>query len=189
MNKKQPKQTDQTIRKLKDAFWSLYKEKNIDKITVKDITTKAGFNRSTFYAYFTDVYDVLDQIESDLIPGPEVVPPPNHENVEDDLIQGFISLYETKSEYYSVLLSENGDPKFSYKLKEVFKTMMQCNLEGKINLSSNEIDYALEYIVSANIAIIKYWFEQKKSIPIERLVPLIYNLMENKLVNNLIEKE
>ena len=59
MNKKQPEITMMTKQIIKDSFWELYKEKKIENITVKDITQKAGFNRSTFYAYFTDVYDIL----------------------------------------------------------------------------------------------------------------------------------
>lgn len=46
-----------------------------EKITVKDITNKAGYNRGTFYEYFTDVYDVLNYIEDSLIPTLEELPP------------------------------------------------------------------------------------------------------------------
>ena len=66
--KKQPEITKQTKQNLSDAFWQIYCEKRIEKITVKDITTKAGYNRSTFYEYYTDVYDVLEQIESSVLP-------------------------------------------------------------------------------------------------------------------------
>ena len=60
--KKQPEITVQTKQNLTDAFWQIYCTKRIDKITVRDITTKAGYNRGTFYEYFRDVYDVLEQI-------------------------------------------------------------------------------------------------------------------------------
>ena len=52
---------------LTDAFWKLYREKSIDKITVREITQLAGYNRSTFYEYFCDVYDVLQQLENSLM--------------------------------------------------------------------------------------------------------------------------
>ena len=41
--------TSQTKQNFMDAFWTLYCDKRIEKITVKDITTRAGYNRSTFY--------------------------------------------------------------------------------------------------------------------------------------------
>jgi len=65
--KKQPEITERTKAILTDAFWQLYCQKDIHNISVKEITDKGGFNRSTFYQYFTDVYDVLNQIEDSLI--------------------------------------------------------------------------------------------------------------------------
>ena len=50
---KKEKMTGQTRQNLMDAFWILYCEKRIEKITVKDIVNKAGYNRSTFYEYFS----------------------------------------------------------------------------------------------------------------------------------------
>jgi AcrR family transcriptional regulator len=64
-----------TKQNLIDAFWALYCEKRIEKITVKEITQKAGYNRGTFYEYFTDIYDVLNQIEESLIPTLDELPP------------------------------------------------------------------------------------------------------------------
>jgi AcrR family transcriptional regulator len=62
MMNRQPEITAQTRQNLIDAFWSLYCEKRIEKITVKEITIKAGYNRGTFYEYFVDVYDVFETI-------------------------------------------------------------------------------------------------------------------------------
>lgn len=49
-------------------------KKKIEKITVKEITNRAGYNRGTFYEYFTDVYDVLDVIANSLIPSLHELP-------------------------------------------------------------------------------------------------------------------
>ena len=65
--KKQPEITAQTRERLIEAFWSLYREKKIEQITIKQITDLAGYHRSTFYEYFVDIYDVLNQLEDDLL--------------------------------------------------------------------------------------------------------------------------
>lgn len=57
----------QTKMKICKAFWGLYQENSIDKITVKDITDVCGIHRATFYLHFTDVYDVLEQIQNMLL--------------------------------------------------------------------------------------------------------------------------
>ena len=67
MANKQPEITAQTKRNLQDAFWALYAEKPIAKISIKEITDRAGYNRGTFYLYYKDVYDILGRIEQELL--------------------------------------------------------------------------------------------------------------------------
>lgn len=51
-----------TRKLLEDAFTSLIREKDFSSITIGDITTRATVNRATFYAHFTDKYELLDSI-------------------------------------------------------------------------------------------------------------------------------
>ena len=55
--KKQPQVTEQTRANLTRAFWELFLEKPVEKITVREIAERAGYNRATFYLYYRDVYD------------------------------------------------------------------------------------------------------------------------------------
>jgi AcrR family transcriptional regulator len=186
MNKKQPEITMMTKQIIKDSFWELYKEKKIENITVKDITQKAGFNRSTFYAYFKDVYDILEQIEDDLMPGTEHLPPIDaSREYSDDFLRNIITIYERNSTYFSVLLSENGDPRFALKLKKVFKSMMMDAIKNRVNTSPVEMDYALEFFVGGTLSIVKHWYDQGKNIPMQQIIPLMYKLMENRFVQEL----
>lgn len=45
-----------------ECFMTLLNERPLDKITVRDIVDTCGINRSTFYYYFEDVYDLLNKI-------------------------------------------------------------------------------------------------------------------------------
>jgi AcrR family transcriptional regulator len=49
-----------TRKLIQDAFTSLVREKDFKAITVRDITEKATVNRATFYAHFTDKYELLN---------------------------------------------------------------------------------------------------------------------------------
>ena len=64
--KKNPQQTELTKQKLQDAFWDIHQDKTIEKITVREISERAGVNRSTFYANFLDVYDLADKVRETL---------------------------------------------------------------------------------------------------------------------------
>ena len=63
------KTMDRRQRKTRDAIKraliELLGEKDISKITTKDIAERADINRSTFYLHFIDAYSVLEAIQQD----------------------------------------------------------------------------------------------------------------------------
>ena len=49
-----------TKNNIADVFFVLLNERYFDKITVRDIVEECGVTRNTFYYYFEDVYDIID---------------------------------------------------------------------------------------------------------------------------------
>ncbi len=45
-----------------DTFIKLLEKKPFDKITVKDIVETCDINRNTFYYYYSDIYDLLEEV-------------------------------------------------------------------------------------------------------------------------------
>lgn len=66
---KQPEKTDATREAFITAFFRLAEIKNIYKITIKEITNLAGYNRTTFYRYFEDVFELIEYAEDQFIDG------------------------------------------------------------------------------------------------------------------------
>ena len=61
-NNKRSQNTDEAI--IRAAFETmLMGGKQISRITVREICEKAGINRSTFYAHYTDVFDLFERVE------------------------------------------------------------------------------------------------------------------------------
>jgi AcrR family transcriptional regulator len=185
--KKQPELTAQTKENLTEAFWQIYCEKRIERITVKEITVKAGYNRSTFYEYFTDVYDVLDQIENSLMPGPKYLPPLSLLNISTTQlpIDAFIRMYEKNRKYYIVLFGDNGDSSFQSKIKNTMKAMVKQLLIAQGIADDYELDFTLEYMLSAMIGVLSYWFKLEVTPPKERLLELMYDLMNHGIKHKL----
>lgn len=52
---------------IKEALVELLQEKPLNKITVKAVCDKAEINRSTFYKYYADVFDLFEQLEKEYI--------------------------------------------------------------------------------------------------------------------------
>lgn len=64
---KQPEITDKTRQTFVNVFCDLYSRKPIEKISIQEIANQSGYNRSTFYQYFTDIYDLLDWVEERIL--------------------------------------------------------------------------------------------------------------------------
>lgn len=56
-----------TKERIVDSFVTLYQEKDIAQITVRMICEKAGINRSTFYTYYADVYELRTQQQTEIV--------------------------------------------------------------------------------------------------------------------------
>lgn len=183
---KQPETTEGTRQNLVDAFWKLYTTRRIDKITVREITKLAGYNRSTFYEYFRDVYDVLEYVETQSLPALEELPPLIEIGQKSPaLIRSFLELYRRKYQYYSVLLGENGDPGFHRKLKDSLKSTVIQALSNKEEVDLLEIDLMLEYILSGMIAILIYSHHRNTGLAEEQLVEMLYGIMQGDMVSKL----
>lgn len=185
MNKK-PEITAVTRQNIIDAFWKLYTEKRIEKITVKEITEIAGYNRSTFYQYFTDVYDVLEQLEDSLIPTLESIPPISSSKGSIGMpMDMFFQIYEQNSKYYSILLGDKGDPAFAGKLKNRIKPVISNLLSTKTNIDYVELEYILEYTLSAMIGIMSYHYTHHENYSNIKLFELVTRLMDSGVISQL----
>lgn len=158
------------------AFWSLYCQKKTDSIAIKEITDKAGYHRSTFYEYFVDIYDLLNQLEDELLA--KLKQEVSHSlNIESHgfILQPLADLYETQGAYFSVLLGENGDPRFTKKMK----AEMGSFLIRRFGLPENDIHtaYIIEFGLSAIISTLTHWYQTNKNLPSTELVRLISSML------------
>jgi AcrR family transcriptional regulator len=155
MKKKQPEKTEQTKLSLLSSFCRLYSKKPIEKISVLEITRKAGYNRSTFYQYFSDIYEMLDCVENDVLgylqrkspkeKNPEINPPVIHE---------VVNLYEEKGEYLNALMGKYGSNRFLERLKE------KIPLDGhELSFSDNNpvTPYLIEFHRSTALSLFQFW--------------------------------
>jgi AcrR family transcriptional regulator len=181
---KQPEVTAATKQKLIDAFWSLYEVKRIEKISIREITDRAGYNRGTFYVYFKDVYDLLEQLELAIIP--------RKENFEHAIIslnknssqafKAMIEICNKNANYYNVLLGKHGDPNFYNEMKQITKSMfcdyLKCH---DLYTESIELEYYIEYTISAMIGIIIHWFQSNKQISLEQFTEIHSKILTTRL--------
>ncbi|MFJ7679717.1 TetR/AcrR family transcriptional regulator [Peribacillus sp. NPDC046944] len=65
--KKQDPRIQRTRQSIMNGFMRLIKQKEFSDITIADITQEAEINRSTFYYHFMDKYDLIDEIQREVL--------------------------------------------------------------------------------------------------------------------------
>ena len=177
--KKQPEVTAQTKQGFINAFWDLYKEKRIEKITVGEIARKAGTNRSTFYEYFTDIYELLDCAEQQLI---DNIDKDMNEKLKGDFPTSHEEFSRSAAEFYAglddivyILLGERGDPSFKRKLKE--RMYLQMKKVMNIPQNSPDFEYIASYVVSVLTGMVSCWYENGKQLKKKYMIEMCYLLL------------
>lgn len=124
---KQPEVTAATRARLMEAFLTLYREQSIDKISVSAIVAAAGVHRSTFYVYFQDVYDLLEQVERSMLEEMEQTVSQFTEQLpdgKDPVLQIASRLSEQFAPYAEKIYTLSRDPAFQGRMVEMLKPQM-----------------------------------------------------------------
>ncbi len=183
MERKNDRRVRYTKMALKQSLLELMRHKPIEKITVKDICEKADINRGTFYAHYSDSYDLLAQIEDELFN--EIL-----QYVETSLQAETISalladIFESiinNSDLCSVLFSEYGDKAFLRRIMFIARDRSIAEWK-RILPSAKEEQLEMLYMFYANgcVAIIENWVQKGMKESPKELTTFIEKISTNGL--------
>ncbi|GKU24445.1 TetR/AcrR family transcriptional regulator [Clostridium folliculivorans] len=184
--KKKTGQTEMTQRNFQDAFWLLYEKNSIDKITVKDICSLAGYDRSTFYRYYADVYDILHELENQILDEVDefvvhLVEQANNFDASQAL-QAILGTFARLNKYIIVLLGPHGDTEFIRKIVENLKPIWIKYFFRTNQYTAAEVDFLMEYYISGLISMYQKWFCDNNGVSIERIIQLSYQTLPDATI-------
>lgn len=175
------KRVKKTKKVLLDSLTTLMKEKKVNKITVTELTSLADVNRSTFYLYYNDIFDMVDKVETEIIK--------NFSNAfeefstKDATYENRLSFFTYVFEFVKdnsamceILLGPDGEYSFIEKFKRVLKNS-QPNLNHKKIEVKNE--FFIPFIVSGCIGAIQHWLKDDMKTPISEIAGFITNMISN----------
>ncbi len=67
ISRKEDRRIKKTKQLLKQGLTELMFEKDIKNITIKELVEKVDINRSTFYLHYSDIYELLTELENNLM--------------------------------------------------------------------------------------------------------------------------
>lgn len=180
--------TDATRKSIFEAFWTVYQQKPIDRITIKDISDTAHIHRSTFYRYFTDIYNVLDQFELRILDEISMTRDRIYGNQElYDLLSHADVMVRAMKEYAPIiyrLTGPDGDPAFRGKLrKQMFLYFSRFTYSTEHSLES---EYLFNFIFMNILANLNFWYEHRREYTLEQIVELSKTLIGDGIIKYII---
>lgn len=160
-----------------EAFCEIYKTKPVEKITVSELTRRAGYNRVTFYEYFLDVYDLLEQIEEEVINciGERISNTISRGNFANMFTEAFEDMKKSDEHYSLILLTSEHSSKFPVKLK---KAVMPVIISA-FHIPTDDINavYALDFYLSGIISMVSEWQKNNQELSADELGALVHTIL------------
>jgi AcrR family transcriptional regulator len=161
---------DRRIRKTKKALLQslieLISKKKLSSITVKELTDLADVNRSTFYLYYRDIFDMVEQIEDEMFGEfnkifEKLRKESNIYTKEMTTYNSLVSFFTHMFEYVKdnasmikILLGPDGDPSFIDKFKNA---ILQTEPPFNESVPKVKIHYLRPFIISGCVGVIQQW--------------------------------
>ncbi|MBQ6860736.1 MAG: TetR/AcrR family transcriptional regulator [Clostridia bacterium] len=149
MNTPNNKRKRESQEKIEKTFLKLIQKKNIEDITVANICELSKINRSTFYANYIDIYDLVEKVKFRMAKEFAEFQLSNNSKQDPD---GYINLFTYIKENQIFF-------KTYFKLEAVSMTpATQYNIDLAEKYYKNKhIDYHIEFFRAGLNAVIKKW--------------------------------
>ena len=184
---------DRRVRKTRklyaDALIEALKTKDINKITVTDLSEMTDTNRGTFYIHYDDIYDLLESIENTILEElTQIVAAEQHKGdifvFEEEFanIVNALKYVEAKKEIFKVLLNDQGSLLFLNRMKKMFSDKL---LNRLLSISASDEKYSnilTAFYIAGFIGTIQEWLKSDFNISAFELATLIKALLKKSVV-------
>lgn len=172
MNTPNNKRRKESQDKIEKVFLQLIQRKNITEISVSTICEKANLNRSTFYANYIDVYDLVEKVKEKM--ADDFAEIQLSQNSKQDS-NGYLNLFKHIKENQIFF-------KTYFKLEDISITpATYYNIDLATKYYNNEyIDYHIAFFRAGLNAIIKKWLNNGCKESPEEMSDILLNEYKNK---------
>ncbi|NLL75805.1 MAG: TetR/AcrR family transcriptional regulator [Clostridiales bacterium] len=179
-NMKQSRKTRYTQMALQDSLVELMKQKPIAKITIKELCENADINRTTFYAHYTDQYDLLQKMEEECLSfAREAISNLIGEKDQNEMMKLLEEVFEyiiDNRNHIRILMSEQGDINFQKQLFAMIYESCGISPYPDKNVDMGTKEYYFIYAVSGSVGLLQHWLKDDVMKPAKEMAETIYRM-------------
>lgn len=189
-----------TKNRIQDGLIKTIEEAPLYKIRDKDVIANAQVSAASFYKYYSDKSEVLDDLEDDLmakfkkaiatdIKDWHINHSPSKKDISYLIDQNIVKLIDFTTdnrEYVSALLSKNGDLNFQYRIIEYTTRIIEriiiyyygiYNQERVLNKNSKKLRFIAEQFALAFLEPLIIWQNHSDQLTVQDIKSLIKTMV------------
>lgn len=176
MEKKVDRRIRKTKSQLRNGLAKLLHEKSIHEITVKELVEEVDINRSTFYLHYSDIYQMMESIEQELMQ--EIADAfqlhPGVAKTEDTLpfIRTIFSIIGEHKEVYSALIGTHGDMAFIYEMEKFMAENCLVMKKRYKKEHKENLEYIYAFCLAGCVGLVKSWIHGERTETPEEMADL-----------------
>ena len=170
---KENRRTRLTKRLLRESLLELLQEKPVDHITVKELCECAELNRSTFYAYYTDVSALYEEMGNELADAllEHIQAMKDQSGLSTELMLTYI---RDNCEMFRLLVYCDHYTDLNQSIiKRIFQNFFSISLLSDQYTVQEEREYALQFIFMGGTGVIHHWVQNSCDLPPRQVAQLI----------------
>lgn len=163
-----------TKKMLKNSLTELLKTKSIYHVSIRELCEKAEINRSTFYKYYGSQFDLLTEMEDDVISLVMQSLTENAGQVTHSLTE-MCSYLEDNIELSRLLINNNVDPQFPEKIFTLPQVQQTIDRVLGAKYTGAEYEYISNFLTYGAYQIIRMWINKDIRETPDEIACLILN--------------
>ena len=171
-----------TKKEIIATFFSLLEQKPLSKISVKNIVEACGINRNTFYYYYKDIYDLVDDIfniETEKVTSQN----PVHGHWQEGCLQSMHYLVEHSMIIHNVLNSISPEAIKAYIFKVAHSLLVTFSnkvTEGRF-VPEEDKEFIADFYSHAFVGIFYEWIRGGMKQEPEKFIEMMGRLLNGSI--------
>lgn len=168
---------------IRRAFTELLRTKPMQSISVKELCETAGINRGTFYAHYTDIYDLLKKMEEEMLADFQEALRPLLEVHEGGITPakitaGIFQCLKENADICTVTLGPFGDKEFAARLirigRDSYVESYQRFFKGA---TPRQLEYYYAFVSAGCIGMLERWLAEGMHTSAEEMADMAEKIM------------
>ena len=177
MEKKEDRRVTMTKRMLKEALIEMLRETDIYHVSIRELCQRADVNRTTFYKYYGSQFDLLSDMENDMLTFLSQTIT-EHEAEPVKIIETACVYMENHLEFGRLIINNNVDPVFPQKLFSLAAVRAAALNQYAGKMDEAMMEYLYHYITYGAYRIICVWLNKEQREPPAQIAQFLIELIQ-----------